>query len=78
MSAALHCVTHFHHSVASLIIGDGQRVAPESIVVQAMDRYPRRGKGWHWRIALAVHFPDGRLRRRDHRHGRQSLQETRH
>jgi hypothetical protein len=28
MSAALHCVTHFHHSVASLIIGDGPGVAP--------------------------------------------------
>lgn len=37
--------------------GDEEAIAPNRIEVQAIDRYPTHGGGWHWRIALAVHFP---------------------
>ena len=41
---------------------DGRSLAPQSVEVQAIDRYPMESPGYHWRLAFAVRFP-GNLHR---------------
>lgn len=40
-----------------LDLGDEVDIEPGHVEVQTLDRYPSRAKGWHWRMAFAVHFP---------------------
>ncbi len=40
-----------------LDLNDMEDIEPSRVEVQALDRYPSRAKGWHWRLAFAVHFP---------------------
>lgn len=56
-----------------LRIDRGETIKPQLVRVQAMDRFPRRGAGWHWRIAVAVHFP-GSLHDTSAKDGSKSVQ----